>query len=132
MRDIRVLHPSVSKESRARAYSEGKLEGHSDVPETSRAKGFRVVEPSHTFERFQRRPVREPPLRLGGRTGGEGAAGAKAVRWKKTTGQPHWSTISAPDEASPAVLLRLKAKNNTPFGGPDAPPFQRMRDCGMG
>ncbi len=138
------------------------------VPQQHRAQNFKLMEEALGHERFERRPVPEPPFRLGGRTGdcvtalqmhrlaffllwghkllcltpawlnhgpatgiltedltspgGEGTVGVKARR------AAHWSSISAPDEASPAVLRRLKAKNETPFGGPAAPPFRRMRD----
>ena len=37
-------------------------------------------------KQFRRPPV-EPPMRLGGRVGGEGCAGVKAKRWRGASGQ---------------------------------------------
>ncbi|KAJ1486317.1 hypothetical protein T484DRAFT_2341781, partial [Baffinella frigidus] len=74
----------------------------SKVPANSRAEGFRsmrVVPQEGGGARFRTR--REPPLMLGGRTGG-------------ARGEAGWSVVSARDEASPQILARLRVKNQMP------------------
>jgi len=75
----------------------------SQVPASSRADGFRTTRVVPQLEgggyRFRNRS--EPPLMLGGRTGG-------------ARGEVGWSVTSARTEQSPQVLARLHVKNNMP------------------
>ena len=84
-RDVRVIHPLKSKDSADRAHRE--RAGPSKVPARLRAPNFQTMEPDLGPNRHERRPVPEPPLRLGGRLGGEGSVGVNAKRWNHKPGQ---------------------------------------------
>ena len=101
-------------ENRERQRQELNGVGVSKVPQSYRAPDFRVHQKDLGPKTVCRRPVAEPPLRLGGRLGGEGNVGVKAQRWRGKHGQPNWSLITAPDECAPAVRQRLHVKNGMP------------------
>jgi hypothetical protein len=84
-RDVRVIHPLKSKDNAVRAHQE--RAGPSKVPANHRAPNFQTMEPDLGPRRHERRPLPEPPLRLGGRLGGEGSVGVNAKRWNHKPGQ---------------------------------------------
>ena len=83
-RDVRVIHPAKAHQGRRRQHSEAN--SHPRVPASSRAPDFvrQVDDPGQAL--VERRLVAEPPMRLGGRVGGEGSAGVQAARWNRRPG----------------------------------------------
>lgn len=97
------------------------------VPKESRTAEyeFRKTEEEEVRVRGDRYK-RPPPFRLGSRTGSSGTpvAGLNRLQFGGNRSQPLWSAISAPDERSPAVLVRLHVKAQMPYIAPYAPSWQ--------
>ena len=83
-RDVRVIHPAKAHQGRRRQHSEAN--SHPRVPASSRAPDFvrQADDPGQAL--VERRLVAEPPMRLGGRVGGEGSVGVQAARWNRRPG----------------------------------------------